>query len=72
MSIGTYKTVGADTADELDDQVNEMLGEGWELYGSPYAVQVSEVDGRTERIVYQALVLHDKTVPQSRRKKRGT
>ena len=30
-----YKLVGADTTYKLEDEVNELLSNGWKLYGSP-------------------------------------
>lgn len=32
----TYKTIHAETAGKLDDEVNGHLSKGWQLYGDPY------------------------------------
>ena len=61
MRIVLYRTVNASTAGELDTAINELLGQGYQLYGSPYLS-----DGSTEGVAgtaafYQAMTLDDQT-----------
>ncbi|MEI6392113.1 MAG: hypothetical protein WCT12_13540 [Verrucomicrobiota bacterium] len=42
MRTGSYKTVCKSSLESLDFAVNDMLGQDWELYGSPYVVQPCE------------------------------
>ena len=37
-SIKQYRTVSTPLRDELDSIINDLLGEGFQPYGSPYAV----------------------------------
>ena len=37
-----YHTVIATTAAELDKSVSDLLDEGYQLYGSPYSINVSK------------------------------
>ena len=46
-----YRTVIGDNSDALDEEVNKLLGEGWDLYGYPYA---------TAHLPSQALVRYEK------------
>jgi len=42
-----YKTVGMNNVCYLDREINKLLNDGWELYGSPYS---------TSDYKYQALI----------------
>jgi hypothetical protein len=50
MKTGKYKTVCESSLKILDDEVNQLISEEWELYGNPYV---------TEDGICQALVLPD-------------
>jgi hypothetical protein len=39
MKIAQYQTVSALDPRALDKSVNELLGNGWQPYGSPYALK---------------------------------
>ena len=57
-----YSTIIGTTTSELDDNVNEHLQMGWELYGSPYATSPDGYEGGDSRVyVCQALVKKRKT-----------
>jgi hypothetical protein len=49
-----YKTAIEEHSSQFDKKVNDLLAQGWELYGSPYGVTEGE-DG----YLCQALVIND-------------
>lgn len=52
MKITEYRTVAEQSARELDEEVNRLIGKGFELYGSPYTTGVEA----EEHMICQALV----------------
>jgi hypothetical protein len=63
MSI-EYKLCAAETAAELNRQVNELLNDGWALYGNPFPSSLknsSASDARMD-VVCQALTKMPKKV----------
>jgi len=55
MKTTLYRTLSASTAAELDKAVNDLLAEGYQLFGSPY---LSDVGGL---VFYQAMTLEKET-----------
>jgi hypothetical protein len=53
MKIVEYKTATGTTPDQLDKEVNELLDQGYQIYGDPYSTG--------ELLVSQAMVLDKKT-----------
>lgn len=45
MKILEFKIIAVDSGRDFEDEINELLNEGWELYGNPYSLmsQISEV-----------------------------
>jgi len=61
MEAVLYHTVVAATAEELDAAVNDLLGQGYELYGSPY-LSDRPIEGLGgDRAFHQAMVLDKET-----------
>lgn len=52
----SYRVVAADTPEDLEDQVNDLLDDCWELYGN-IVVTVNSVTG--EEMFVQTLVVRD-------------
>lgn len=52
----SYRVVAADTPEDLEDQVNDLLDDCWELYGN-IVVTVNSVTG--EEMFVQTLVMRD-------------
>lgn len=51
--VGKYRTVYSADAGKFDEAINELLNkEGWELYGSPYAL----MNTNEALVKHQALV----------------
>ena len=42
MKTGEYKTLHADTPEELDQKVSEAIKQGYKPYGNPYFVSWGE------------------------------
>ena len=62
MSI-EYKLCTAETAAELNREVNELLNEGWALYGNPFPSSLKNGSSDTTRnVVCQALTKMPKKV----------
>jgi hypothetical protein len=34
-TIGEYELVARDNLEKLNQRINELIGQGWQLYGSP-------------------------------------
>ena len=49
MRIVEYKTAVAEDGEGLDREVNKMIAQGYQLYGSPYA---------SGKVMAQAMVKH--------------
>jgi len=61
MEAILYHTVIASTSKELDAAVNDLLGQGYQLYGSPY-LSDHPVEGLGgDRAFYQAMTLDKET-----------
>lgn len=61
MKIVLYRTVSAASAFELDNAVNKLLDEGYELYGPPY-LSDAHTEGMVEDLAFfQAMVLSKET-----------
>ena len=52
FTMNEYKTVCRTDAGTFDKEINELLKEGWELYGSPYA----SMNTNEALVKHQALV----------------
>jgi hypothetical protein len=73
MKVIEYRTVTADSTASLDQHVNALLGQGFELYGSPYCCNHKAEGISNTSQVAQAMVrsgLHEnpdplKTLPQT-------
>lgn len=52
FTMDEYKTVYSADASKFDKEINELLKEGWELYGSPYAL----MNTNEALVKHQALV----------------
>jgi len=61
MEMVLYHTVVASTSKELDAAVNELLGQGYQLYGNPYTSDRPIEDLGGDRAFYQAMVLDRET-----------
>ena len=61
METVLYHTVIASTSKELDAAVNELLGQGYQLYGSPYLSDRPIEDLGGDRAFYQAMILNKET-----------
>jgi len=55
MKIIEYKTATADNWTAFDKEVNRMLGQGYQLYGSPYAVENTIAQAMTKHAMYEKL-----------------
>jgi hypothetical protein len=55
MKIIEYKTATAESWSLLDKEVNKMLAQGYQLYGSPYLGQ-NQIDGAATLTMAQAMV----------------
>jgi len=56
MKVIEYKTATADSWAVLDKEVNKMLGQGYQLYGSPYFGE-NKIEGAISTfMVAQAMV----------------
>jgi hypothetical protein len=55
MSV-EYKLCAAETADDLNKEVNKLLADGWALYGNPF------VSGTAKPLICQALTKMPKKV----------
>jgi hypothetical protein len=65
MKIIEYKTATAESWSLLDKEVNKMLSQGYQLYGSPYLGE-NQVDGAVTLTLAQAMVkcgLRENPVP---------
>ena len=52
-----YKTLCCESPITLDKRVEDLLAEGWELYGSPYAVHdQASLEGTISGFCCQALI----------------
>jgi hypothetical protein len=49
--IRKYQTASGETPSELDQEVNQLIQKGWQLFGNPY------VAGTQDRYPCQAMVL---------------
>jgi hypothetical protein len=54
MKIAEYKTATGETAAALDKEVNRLLGQGFQLYGAPYALRGA--GGAEDSVAAQALI----------------
>ena len=60
-----YKLCAAETASELNKQVNELMGDGWALYGNPFFSTLkdsSRNEGISAGVLCQALTKVPKKV----------
>ena len=58
IKIAKYITVGGHSGNELDEAVNEKIGEGFQPYGNPY-LSDREVEGNVEGfVIFQAMVIY--------------
>lgn len=56
MKIVEYKTANGSSIKELDENVNRMLHEGFQPFGSPY-LSDNELEGKVDTFaVWQAMV----------------
>lgn len=60
-----YNTVVADNVQELDNKVNRALKDGWELYGSPYAVSHPKAGNV---LICQAMLIGEPDAAQTEKK----
>jgi hypothetical protein len=58
MKITEYKTVAEDTIRGLDEEVNRLIAQGFQPFGSPY--YIGETTGSVDAPVCQALVKFEK------------
>jgi hypothetical protein len=58
MKIIEYKTATADNLSAFDKEVNKLLAQGYQLYGSPYAVE-NKLEGAIGPVmIAQAMIKH--------------
>ena len=61
MKTTLYRTLSASTAAELDKTVNDLLAEGYQLFGSPY-LSDHPIEGMVGNMTfYQAMTLEKET-----------
>ena len=57
FKITGYVTAFANSAKELDEEVNKLIMEGYQPYGSPYLTD-SDLEGKTDTFVlFQAMTI---------------
>ena len=61
MKTILYHTVSASTAAELDNAVNKLLEEGYQLFGSPYLSDLPIEGTAGNMAFYQAMTLEKET-----------
>jgi hypothetical protein len=64
MNVNKYKLVAA-PFDKLEDQVNQLIEEGWQPFGAPFLLP-SRPDDLTlqQNMIYQAMILpSERSVP---------
>jgi hypothetical protein len=59
MKILEYKTAHGDNYTELDQMVNELIGKGFQPYGSPYLSDAPVAGISDSFVVMQAVVRYD-------------
>lgn len=60
MKIIEYKTAHGSSVRELDENVNAMLRDGFQPFGSPY-LSDTEIEGKVDTFaVWQAMVRYEK------------
>ena len=62
MKFIKYKTAAGDTIDELDVDVNRLINEGFEVFGSPY--YIGKTDGNVDAAICQAMVMTQEAAAQ--------